>query len=241
MYNQAQFEETFKSTELYTRLKEDFDVLIFDKHFPIATIHLNQLTVREIWGSPSAAPTNSKFEETVTRNTFQTYCTMVPFYYIDFLMQQQPNEIYDLGCGWNLFKRYFPVIGIGAENTDNEVKHWDLHDFVDDVFIAGHQNYYDSVFSICALHFHPLSTIRKVVCDFYSMIAPGGRGWLSLNSQRMVDYDKKFQNSTPSEVQEYVNTQLKDLPGKILAQDVDVIGCSDNHMDGNIQIVFEKG
>ena len=168
---------------------------------------------------------------------------MVPFYYIDFLMQKQPEEIYDLGCGWNLFKRYFPVIGIGAEDIkfiNNEVKFWDLHDFVDDEFIAGHQNYYNSVFSICALHYHPLSTIRKIVCDFYSIIAPGGRGWLSLNSQRMVEKDKKFHSSSSSEIQEYINTQLEDLPGKILAQDVDIIGCNDNSMDGNIQIVFEK-
>ena len=227
MYNQEQFEAKFKSTELYTRLKTDFDVLIFDKHFPLAIALLTPVIPRKLFGC----------------GTNQTYCTMVPFYYIDFLMQKQPEEIYDLGCGWNLFKRYFPVIGIGAEDIkfiNNEVKFWDLHDFVDDEFIAGHQNYYNSVFSICALHYHPLSTIRKIVCDFYSIIAPGGRGWLSLNSQRMVEKDKKFHSSSSSEIQEYINTQLEDLPGKILAQDVDIIGCKDNYMDGNIQIVFEK-
>jgi len=237
MYNQEQFEATFKSTELYTRLKADFDVLIFEKHFPLDIEQLSQITPRKMWGARAN----------------QTYCTMVPFYYISFLMQKQPKEIYDLGCGWNLFKRYFPVIGIGAEginnkvkfyrfdeDINNEVKFWDLHDFVDDEFIAGHQNYYNSVFSICAMHFHPLSTIRKIVCDFYSIIAPGGRGWLSLNSQRMVEKDKKFHSSSSSEIQQYINTQLKDLPGKILAQDIDIIGCEDNYMDGNIQIVFEK-
>ena len=225
MYNQEQFESKFKSTALYTRLKADFDVLIFDKHFPNAVgFLLSRLTPRKAWGEPST----------------KTYISMLPFYYIDFLMQKQPEEIYDLGCGWNLFKRYFPVIGIGAEDINDKVKYWDLHDFVDDEFIAGHQNYYNSVFSICALHFHLLSTIRKIVCDFYSIIAPGGRGWLSLNSQRMVEKDKKFHSSSSSEIQQYINTQLEDLPGKILAQDVDIIGCKDNSMDGNIQIVFEK-
>jgi len=224
VYNQEQFEATFKSTELYTRLKADFDVLVFDKHFPLVVALLSPFTPRNAWG---ARPN-------------QTYCTMVPFYYIDLLMQKQPKEIYDLGCGWNLFKRYFPVIGIGAEDPAMEIKFWDLHDFIDNEFIAGHQNYYNSVFSICALHFCPLSTIRKIVCDFYSIIAPGGRGWLSLNSQRMVEKDKKFHSSSSSEIQQYINTQLEDLPGKILAQDVDIIGCKDNSMDGNIQIVFEK-
>ena len=56
----------------------------------------------------------------------------------------------------------------------------------------------------------------------------------------MVEKDKKFHSSSSSEIQEYINTQLEDLPGKILAQDVDIIGCNDNSMDGNIQIVFEK-
>jgi hypothetical protein len=226
VYNQEQFEATFKSTELYTRLKADFDVLVFDKHFPLVAALLSPFTPRNAWG---ARPRPN-----------QTYCTMVPFYYIDLLMQKQPEEIYDLGCGWNLFKRYFPVIGIGAEDPAMEIKFWDLHDFIDNEFIAGHQNYYNSVFSICALHFRPLSTIRKIVCDFYSMIAPGGRGWLSLNSEMMTKRDKKFHSSSSSEIQEYINTQLEDLPGKILAQDVDIIGCRNNYMDGNIQIVFEK-
>jgi len=224
MYNPEQFELKFKSTELYTRLKAEFDVLIFDKHFSPAIASLEQVTPRKMWGDKAT----------------KTYLSMLPFYYIDILMQKQPKEIYDLGCGWNLFKRYFPVIGVGAEDINDKVKFWDLHDFVDDEFIAGHQNYYNSVFSICALHFHPLSSIRKVVCDFYSIIAPGGRGWLSLNSQRMVERDRKFYSSSSSEVQEYINTQFKDLPGKILEQDVDIIGSRDEGMDGNIQIVFEK-
>jgi hypothetical protein len=67
----------------------------------------------------------------------------------------------------------------------------DLHGLVDDKYVSEHQNYFESMFSICALHFHPINYLSTVIENFASMIAPGGRGFIGINLQRMIDYSSQ--------------------------------------------------
>ena len=169
------------------------------------------------------------------------------FYYLSFLLEKNPKEIYDLGCGWNIFKKYIPnIIGVGAENPSGPWFHADIHDYVDDDYVKGHQSTFESVFSICALHFIPLRNIRKRVLDFGSMIKPGGRGWVSFNAQRMVERDFEFiakytnnHKSLEGAVDQYVRTELAELPFNVLVFDV-YLEKIENGMNGNIHIVIEK-
>ena len=123
----------------------------------------------------------------------------------------------------------------------------DIHGFVDDVYIQEHQNYFQSVFSICALHFHPLHLFKKVVVDFVSMIKIGGRGFLALNLQRMIEREseqfllQEFSTSNPSKSQynQYIRKELSSLNLKFLILDVNITFI-DDPMDGNIRLVFER-
>ena len=116
-YDQIKFEEKFKKTDLYNILKQDYDILSFDYHYKEKSP-----TPREIEGTKK-----SKF-------------SVVPFYYLNFLTDVNPKKIYDLGCGWNIFKKYIPnIIGIGAE-SDSEHFFGDISDFVDDDYIKYHHN-----------------------------------------------------------------------------------------------------
>ena len=221
-YNQQTFETEFKQTNLYQTLTNDFDEILFNyirKDYEAGTPRQHQ-------GDPGCVKT--KF-------------SAVPFYYINWLLNETPNNIYDLGCGWNIFKKYIPnIIGVGAEDPSSNWFYADIHDYVDDDYIQGHQNFFESMFSICALHYVPLSTIRQRVIDIGSMLRPGGKGWLAFNLARLLERDRKqFGQCDEVQLENYVRTELYNLPFEIEVFDLD-FSEFENGLDGNIHLVFKK-
>jgi len=216
-YDPNDWEVTFKKSNLYKQLVNEYDVVYFNRQdFFIKS-----------------------FEVTPRQKASKRLFSAIPFYYIEWLQEINPEKIYDLGCGWNIFKKYYPnIIGVGAENPDNELFFADIHDYVDDDYILGHQEYFESVYSICALHFIPLSDIRKRVLDFASMIKHGGRGWLSLNAARMVERDPEFKDKDTLFIEQYCKKQLATVPSLVLLE-IDLT-VSDEYIDGNIQIQINK-
>lgn len=218
-YDQVEFEPRFRDTELYKRLCSEYEVLDFAKSWNLK--HL--ATPRQDWAT--------------RKRTF----SVVPFYYLEFLTEPNPTNIVDLGCGWNIFKRYIPnITGVGAEPPDSDYFSGDVHDFVDDDFIGGHQQSFESVFSINALHFIPLSQMRQRVFDFHSMIKTNGVGWLSLNSQRMIERDlDKFGNKDLNYIDSYIRDELCSLAIDWMVFDVD-LETRDEYMNGNIRLIMKK-
>jgi hypothetical protein len=218
-YDENTFRSVFSQTELYDVLEKDFDVLDFTKIF-------------SYWN-----------REGTPRYLFaRRLFSVVPFYYIDFLQKTNPTVIYDLGCGWNIFKKYIPqVIGVGAENPESPGFFADLHDYVDDDYINGHQNYFEAVFSINALHFIPLTEMAKRVTGFYSMLKPNGVGWLALNAERMIEHDDTgfFAKQSTEWLDDYIRKQLSCLEIDYEVFDVD-LSERDEQLNGNIRLVMKK-
>ena len=220
-YNPIQWEQSFKNLIFYKQIVSEYDMVTFEKNFLGPTYFM---TPRQI----------------IADRNRPTYFNVMPFYYIEWLQQNNPSNVYDLGCGWNIFKKYYPnIIGINPEMPGTQA---DIYDIVDDDYIAGHKEYFDNVFSICALHYVPLTDIKKCVTDFASMIKPSGRGWLSLNIMRMLERDKHFNNHSSAQVVEYCKQELCDLPNQVLVdidpgQDFEFM---DDGMNGNINILLEK-
>jgi len=220
-YNIAQCQEYCKSLSFYRNIEQDFDIIRWDK----------------LWIDMRQTP-----RQRVGRSIF----SMVPFFYLKPLLEKNPKTIYDLGAGWNIFKKYIPNI-IGVSPSHNSDNYSDIHDIVNDKFIYGHQNYFTSVFSINALHFQSLINLKTIIQDFASMVAHGGCGFLSLNFMRMME-------RTPFEVlkqalgtnepttynySKYIREVLTDINLNYSIVDVDLT-VLDEYMDGNIRIVFEK-
>lgn len=213
-YNQREFEHSFQQTALYQKLVSEYDVVSFEKYFETT------------WERMSTA-----------RQQMSVRCvSAVPWYYLQHL--DSSCTVYDLGCGYNLFKRYFPsLIGIGAEPDDDQF-FGDIRDFVDDEFYANHRGHYRSVFSIDALHFHPLEDLRSIAENFSAMIAPGGTGFLALNSGRMLERSTLFAaDADPAQVQQWILDQFDDFPCELKVLDVD-LSCPNAWLNGNIRIVF---
>lgn len=218
-YNEQQFREYFVQTDLYKDIAKDYDEISWSYHFKF-----------------DRAPTPRQ-EYGEKRNG--TKFSVVPFYYINMLTQRNPNDlVYDVGCGWNIFKRYIPnLVGIGAEPEQSEWYCADIHDFVDDEYIQNHQGHFASMFSINALHFVPLSDIRKRVIDLQSMLKPGGTAWHAFNLARMWERDNvRWARSSKIDMENFVRQELDNLPFPVLAFDLN-FDQADSIMDGNIRIV----
>ena len=188
---------------------------------------------------------------TPRKNAMLRRFSMVPLWYLQFLVDASPSRMVDIGCGSNFFK---PVIaklhGIPVHGIDPTPNNTDADEFgyFDSDFSKRHTNAYESVFSIAALHMVPLSELTTVVNNFYNIVASKGRGFLTLNSARMVDRTNhdwlldKFNNidPTPLQIQEYVRDQLSTLDIDFLVIDLLIDKFSEENMDGNIRMVFKK-
>jgi hypothetical protein len=225
-YNQEEFEQQFSDTELGQAVAKDFDLLVWDKHLVTELLYT---TPRQILGTKIGS--------------------MASFYYINKLLENNPESIHDIGCGWNMFKKYIPnIIGISPDNPDNDnAWYGDEFDFFDFDFVSNHQEYYESAMAICSLHYVPLSSLRDRVLGFISIIKDGGRGFISLDADIMIKRESPenlidtFGSEEPSAelLDQYIREQLTDLPATVLIFDIDTAEDKDE-LDGNIRIVFEK-
>ena len=194
-YDAKKFRKTFISSDIYKKLKSEYDFVDFE----------NSLWLQE-FNTPRAKLYQSRF-------------SCEPFYFLDFLIKQNPEKIYDLGCGCNIFKKYIPnIIGIDDQGkllNKKLCKNIDIIDKFDDAFLEKYQNHFESIYSICALHFINLSDLRKRCLDFISIVKEDGHGFLSLNLARMCGKDpvwKKIKESTfenyKNEVELYIRKEL---------------------------------
>jgi hypothetical protein len=222
-YNAVEFKKQFESTEIYRSVIADYDNLWWDQKVTF----FDTLTPRQAVSTP----------------TIQMGFSMIPFYYLQPLLEKNPDIIYDLGCGANMFKKYITNI-IGVDRSGDQICYPDIEDQVDANYIKAHQNYFESVFSINALHFRPLSELRLIYEEFISMVKPGGRGFLSVNLQRMIQKETntflkmELENEYKS-YDQYVRKQLDNLPCTYLIFDVN-LNPLDEWLDGNIRLVFER-
>ena len=232
-YNAESFRASFSNSTLYQQLVIDFDELTFENSF----IKRNGATPKQIYQGGGLTPRQlygDKFRTTIF--------SAIPFYYLKFLTDKNPKIIYDIGCGWNIFKKYIPnIIGIGAESPEQPFFYADIHDFVDDNFVENHQDFFESAFSICSLHYHPLSKIRKVVTDFVAMLKPNGIGYLAINLERMIEKDKKFADVPHNEIISFVRDELDNVDFDYLVFDlIEDKNLVDSAMDGSLRMVCHK-
>jgi len=225
-YNQEEFESKFVNSQIAEKIKQEFDLLIWDKHVVDHT--WSELTThRQRLGSKIFA--------------------MSSFYYIEKLLNKSPTNIYDLGCGWNIFRNYIPeAIGISPEDPDNKRAYFGQeYDVFDNDFVKFHKDYYESIMAICSLHYRPISDIKKIVEQFISLVKPGGRGYIALDTITMVKFEipevlaSMFESACPSNEQilNYVREQLGNLDCNLLVFDIDDTA---DEIDGNVRIVFER-
>ena len=220
-YDPVLFKQEFSKTDIFATMSQDFDLVHFDWHFS-ATDDLAG-TVRQWYGGKDR----------------KTIFSAVSFYYLQYLTANYQGDIYDIGCGWNIFKKYLPNI-IGVDKFYN-CKTWkpDIDMWFDESFCQKFHNQLDRIMSINSLHFIPFDQLRKRVIDFFSLLAPNGIGYLSLNLMRMIETDPTLRNKSREEFETIVRTELFDIGYEYLVFDIDFT-LFDCFLDGNIRMVVQN-
>jgi len=221
-YNEKTFQIEFEKTDTFLLLKQKYNRIFFKKFFENEII--STYTPRHI------------------HSLGESRISAVPWYYLNYL--DTSGLIVDIGCGVNFFKPFFKNLhGIGAEDplntTGRHSFYGDEHGVVDDKFYQNHYGLFHSMFSINALHFQPLENLRNLCLNFCSMLKVGGRGFLTLNSARLVEHSVYLKHLDGQLLDQWIRNQFDDFPHKILVFDVDLFR-KDAWMDGNIRIVFEN-
>ena len=231
--NSTKFLEDFKSSKIYLDLKKDYDLMDVDPNkFNqwYGNRNPREVAGRKIWENE------------------QTYMSLNPFYYLQFLLETNPASIIDIGCGWNIFKKYIPeVVGVDYKHPDGA----DIVQYYDNTFVENYYQTYDAGFSIngpvCSDP-RDLKELHDQLLLFSELIRPGGRGFVSF----VKPWNRSFERAMNwLEVNSYNKSSITE---DVLIDDVYhtinqgkfKIVCFDSNAfgraspDGDIKIVFEK-
>ena len=167
------------------------------------------------------------------------------FYYIEFLKQLNPTQIVDIGCANNLLKKVCNNIYGISDNVNDTA---DEYESFGPIFVKKHANQFHCAMAINSLHFISLLDFKQRILDFSNTISAGGRGLVTFNVIRMVektlpnDLMQLFQTNKPTKQQlaVYVNQVVRNISLNFLMVDNVVAKVTDDNVNGNIRLVFEK-
>jgi hypothetical protein len=231
-YNEAEFQESFSKTVIYKKLAEDGDYISWKKNYQ---------------------DYESSIEYTPRWIVSSRVFSLASFYYLNFITQRANETIYDIGCGHNWFKKYLTdsdIIGIDHRPDSKRLFFGDREEVFDGNWLKNNSNRFNYAYSINALHFVPISTMKERVLDFINTIKVGGAGYITLNADCLLhaeSVDKLVElfgrgDPSPDVVEKYVRENLSDLKNyvnELLCVDIDLTHLNE-WMDGNIRIAFRK-
>ena len=206
----------------------------FKIDFPKTEIGKKLLAETPTWVTVSYSPSDVNLSS--PRESHLTL-QVAPFFYILKLLEKKPKQIADIGCGANFFKKFIPEI-YGIDPVENP--NVDQLDYFDDVFSQGHTNRFDCAMAINSIHFISLKDISKQLRSFSNIIKPGGRGFVTLNVQRMIEVTKSSDQVTNVSLSIYIKQQVDQALPNVLSYDNYIHDGLNQSMNGNIRIVFEK-
>jgi hypothetical protein len=216
-YNSTNFKDEFIKSEIYCKIEATADIILWEKNYANS---ISYFTPRQVAWSKIA--------------------TMSSFYYINYLYEFNPSIVYDIGCGVNWFKQWYPNIhGIGEEqsvdfNFGDEQGRWDGN-------LINKLNNVQAMFAINSLHFRSVDSIPIVIEQVISVLAKKGRAYLAFNTAIIIKKSRaRVPNLTTEQVIKYLQHRLYKIEG-VRWLVVDMGECFDYaYMDGNINLVLEK-
>ncbi len=105
-----------------------------------------------------------------------------PFYILEYISSMNNGKIYDIGCGYNFFKKFYNIVGIDPLDINA-----DIQDEFNDNFVKKNNLSLDNIFSINAIHFCKLLDLEERISNFFSLVRPNGNAYLAINIERVFD------------------------------------------------------
>ena len=212
-YDAITFKKTFQTTALYQKIKSDFDILTWSTQD--SSFELAEMTPREFRG----------------RRIF----SCVPFYYIMKLGTE--GYIYDIGCGWNIYKKYLPnIIGISGDPPQSEYYYGDEPGWFDDEFVEQNKERFDNTMTMNALHFVPLGDLARRVEQLLAVTKPNGKIFCMMNVCHLMFHDTTRNNHAARYIRELFDVYEKN----ILCFELDDSRIDQNMSEGTLRFVMQK-
>lgn len=175
-----------------------------------------------------------------------------PYYYLQWILEKNPDIVVDIGCNHNPFKKLIPnIIGIddGSCADTNAKDYLKMH--FNEEFASMHQSMCDAVVSINTIHFSPIWTIKSKLLALSQLVRNGGRAFVSFNAETWLmstskdeieNYFGRFPNFEC--MLEYIYLQVKDTKLNFLVSDWPICHVTEHSpirddLNGNIRLVFE--
>ena len=206
-YNLLDFKNQFVGTSIYKKIENDFDVITWDVDTQTLIPPLS-MTPREYRGT--------------------RIFSAVPFYYM--LQLDINSRIYDLGCGWNIYKKYLPNV-IGIDNS----QYADEQGLVDDEFVAKNEERFDNVMSMNALHFISLLELNNRINQVLKMTKPGGFIFVMMNVCHMVGRSPR--NIDPIK---YIRDMFDEFADRLVCFELDEANIRQNMSEGTLRFILKK-
>jgi hypothetical protein len=239
--NYEQFYDDFLQTEAGKRISKDFDSVTCSPINMPSILFIKDrygTTPRELLGRIDHEVSDPK-----------TTVSIVSLYYINLLQEKNPTKIYDIGCGWNLWKRYIPNI----YGVDTNSKFADEIAIYNNDWVRRHEGQLESAcminmdFGIKEGENTTFANLTDHILDFSKILKPGGRGYIATSVFGMLFFteeewfkSKNITRYSMKEITDEVVAIVKNLPLKIISLDLefDIFLRPPNH-DGEFRLVFE--
>lgn len=213
-YDPTTFKTWFSETQLFQHIQNDFDIITWD--IDSSSFILPGMTPRQYRGL--------------------RIFSAVPFYYINQLGMNE--KIYDIGCGWNIYKKYLPnIIGIGGEPEDSEYFYGDEHGLLNDQYVEKNQQRFDNVMSMNALHFIPLSKFAHRIRQVKKITKPGGKIFIMLNVCHMIAAE---QSDLKNYAVDHIRSELIQFANDITCIEITNDRINENLSEGTLRLVMQN-
>ena len=211
-YNEFEFQAKFQNTDLYHRLTQDFDLITWTTHQ--STFRINGMTPRQFRGT--------------------RIFSAVPFYYFD--MIGFDSVVYDIGCGWNIYKKYLPnLVGISADSQQSEYYSGDEYGFFDDLYVENNLQRFDNIITMNALHFIPLQDLSMRFEQLLKVTKPGGKIFVMMNTCHLINSQKEPVDDPVA----YIRTQLEEFRDQLICFELDDANVKENMSEGTLRVVLQ--
>jgi len=177
----------------------------------------------------------------------------VPYYYLQWILETNPNVVLDVGCGTNPFGRLMPnIVPLDDRSCPPPHDPRALECHFDEDFAASHQEMCDALISVNAIHFSPIWTVTARLRSLASMVRSGGRAYVAFNAETWIASTPTLELQQyfgtypdPDNLVEYIYQSVLDADLELLVSDWPVCDITENSgvrddFNGNIRLVIEK-
>lgn len=185
-----------------------------------------------------------RYNKTLTPREDDVRCKIFdlqPFYILDYINENNQNEIYDIGCGINFFKKFYNMIGIDINSV-----YADIVDEFNLDFCLKNQKKLSNVFSINAIHFCECKDLYERINMYFTLSKIGGYSYLALNIARPIEltYGKSLtydeNQKIALEVTKNIKEKINNISGTILLYEDLSHQYFDEGLNGNIRILMKR-